>query len=358
MKIVNIILTSQNGGAEQAFIDYSKALKKLGHEVLAILKNDAPYAAEVEKLEIEVKKTANKLGYYDFFAVKNIQKVLEDFNADIVISHIGRSTILARKAIKKISEKTGKKVFQIAVNHSGNVKRSIGADIVLSVNRRIFFDTVEAGQSEECSFVVPNAVNLNDASEALPKETLQEKPIITIGAIGRLDRSKGFDYAIRALKFLEKNSNKNFILKIAGSGYYEPVLRDLVKQLNLEDKVQFLGWIKNKKEFFDAIDIFCLPSKNEPFGIVILEAMKFAKPIISTDADGPIEILTHEKDCLMVDLNPSETIPERIAKAVLRVVDEPDLMNKIIKNASEKLRDRFSYAALEKRLAEIVGKVG
>ena len=44
MKIVNIILTSQNGGAEQAFIDYLSALKKLGHTNIAILKEDAPYA--------------------------------------------------------------------------------------------------------------------------------------------------------------------------------------------------------------------------------------------------------------------------------------------------------------------------
>ncbi len=354
MKIVNIILTSQNGGAEQAFLDYSSALKNLGHEVVAILKTDAPYAAEVEKLKIFVKKTDNKFGYYDFLAVKNIQKILEEEKADIAISHIGRATVLTRKAIKKIK---GKKVFQIAVNHSGNVKRSIGADIVLSVNKRIFFDTVESGQNEERSFVIPNAIDLSDALEAKPKASLQDKEKIVIGTIGRLDRSKGFDYAIKALKNLEKISDKNFVLKIAGDGYYEPVLCDLVKQLGLENKVEFLGWIKNKKEFFDSIDIFCLPSKNEPFGIVILEAMKFAKPIISTDADGPLEILTNELDSLMVDLSPQNNVEERIAKAVVRIVNEPELMNKMVSNASQKLRDKFSYKALEKRLADIVGKV-
>ncbi len=354
MKIVNIILTSQNGGAEQAFLDYSSALKNLGHEVVAILKTDAPYADEVRKLGITVKKTDNKFGYYDFFAVKNIQKILEEEKADIAISHIGRATVLTRKAIKKIK---GKKVFQIAVNHSGNVKRSVGADIVLSVNKRIFFDTVESGQSEERSFVIPNAIDLSDALEAKVYASLQGKEKITIGTIGRLDRSKGFDYAIKTLKILEKISDKNFVLKIAGDGYYEPVLRDLVKQLGLENKVEFLGWIKNKKEFFDSIDIFCLPSKNEPFGIVILEAMKFSKPIISTDADGPLEILTNEFDSLMVDLSPQNNTEERIAKAVVRIVNEPELMNKMVSNASQKLRDKFSYKALEKRLAEIVGKV-
>ncbi|MBP7710452.1 MAG: glycosyltransferase family 4 protein [Rickettsiales bacterium] len=355
MKIVNIILTSQNGGAEQAFLDYSSALKNLGHEVVAILKADAPYAAEVEKLGITVKKIENKFGYYDFFAVQNIKKILQETAADLVVSHISRATVLTRKAVKKIKNK---KVFQIAVNHSGNVKRSIGADIVLSVNQRIFFDTVEKGQNAERSFVIPNAIDLSDVLEASPQASLQTKEKITIGTIGRLDRSKGFDYAIKSLKNLEKISDKNFVLKIAGDGYYEPVLRNLVKELGLEEKVEFLGWIKNKKEFFNSIDIFCLPSKNEPFGIVILEAMKFAKPIISTDADGPREILTHEKDALMVALEPQTNTEERIASAVVRMVNEPELMNELVKNAALKLRERYSYKALEKRLGEIVGKVG
>ncbi len=59
MKIVNIILTSQNGGAEQAFIDYTVVLKKLGHEVVAIVKEDAPYADKISELGITTKKIAN-----------------------------------------------------------------------------------------------------------------------------------------------------------------------------------------------------------------------------------------------------------------------------------------------------------
>ena len=143
MKIVHIILTSQNGGAEQAFIDYSVALKKLGHEILAIIKNDAPYAAAVENLGITVKKVPNKLGFYDIFTVKKIHEILQEFNADAVIAHAGRSTVLARRAIAKIKNK----IFLIAVNHSMNVKRSIGADIILSVNKEIFLRTINAGQS-------------------------------------------------------------------------------------------------------------------------------------------------------------------------------------------------------------------
>ena len=172
MKILNIILTSVNGGAEQVFIDYSAVFKNLGHQVLTITKTDAPYANKVEDLGIEVKKITNKFGYYDIFAVKKIQKIIEEFDADIVISHAGRSMALARKAIKKI---TAKKVFFIAVNHSMNVKRSLGADLIFSVNREIFYRTVQGGQDEAKSFIIPNALDLSDMLEDSAPIDLREK---------------------------------------------------------------------------------------------------------------------------------------------------------------------------------------
>ena len=342
MKIVNIILTSENGGAEQVFIDYSVALKNLGHEVLVILKNDAPYAEEIEKLGFKVKKISNYFGDHDLFAVFNIIKILHEFDADLVVAHVGRSIVLTRKAIKTIRHK---KILQIAVNHSMNVKRSIGADIVISVNKQIFYRTIDTGQKEDKSFVVHNAIDLSDAIEIAPKINLKEKEEIIIGVIGRLDKAKGFRYAIRAIKNLESLYEKNFRLKIAGSGSREAYLRSLVRELNLEDRVEFCGWIKNKKEFFESIDIFLMPSQRETFGLVLLEAMKYRKPIISTDADGPKEILS----------NGLEDSDKRISVAIIEAIENPELVDEMIKNSFKKLKEKFSYKSLENKLREIVG---
>ncbi len=355
MRIVNIILTSQNGGAEQAFIDYCTALRNLGHDVLGIVKNDAPYIAEVEKLGIKVKKVKNNFGYYDPFTISDIKKILQEFDADVVFSHMGRSVVLARKAIKKIKNK---KIIEIAINHSMNVKRSIGADIVLSVSKVIFFRTIDLGQSESTSFVIPNAIDLRDTIEIAPKINLSEKDTIVIGSLGRFDKAKAFRFAIKAIKILETEfPSKKFLLKIAGSGQQDKFLRDLAKELNVEDKIDFCGWIKDKKEFYSSIDIFCLPSQRETFGLVLLEAMKYRKPIISTNADGPKEILSNRIDSLIVELEPLNNTEERIALAIIEMVENPDLVNSMIENSFIRLKERFSYESLEKRLQEIVGKV-
>jgi len=356
MKIVNIILTSQNGGAEQVLIDYSRVLKdELGHEVLAIVKHDAPYAATLERLNIPLKKIKNNFGYHDIFSINEIKKILQEFNADTVIAHAGRSMVLVKKAVKKIKDK---KIFVVAVNHSMNVKRSIGADIVISVNRLIFFNTIDRGQAEDKSFVIHNAIDLSDCVATSPNINLQDKNKIILGVIGRLDKAKGFHFAIKAIKLLENHaSGKKFILKIAGAGSEEKYLRNLTKELQVEDKVEFVGWANNKKEFFDSIDIFLLTSQRETFGLVLLEAMKFRKPIIACNADGPKEIMRNGVDGLLIGLKPLNKIEYRFVDAIEKMIEDPDFVNEILKHSFVALKEKFSFDSLTKRLREIFGEI-
>ena len=350
MKIAHIILTSQNGGAEQVFIDYIGILKNIGHENFAIIKNDAPYFSKLENLKIKTQKIVNKFGYYDFLASKKIKDFIEENKIDIVIAHAGKSMVLARKALKKI---TNKKVILVAVNHSYNIKRSLCADIIFSVNKEIFFKTIDKKRTPGNSFIINNAIDLEGFEPNFPENNFVEKSPIILGVIGRLHKAKGFDSAIEALKILQKNSSQKIILKIAGTGEELANLQKKVKDLNLENNVEFLGWIADSKDFFSQIDIFILPSKIETFGLVILEAMKYGKPIIATNCDGPKEILRHEIDGLLIDLKSSETVPSQIAKAVEKLISDEKLTNNLVKNSYQRLKNRFSSEILERMLGDI-----
>jgi glycosyltransferase involved in cell wall biosynthesis len=350
MKIAHIILTSQNGGAEKVFIDYIELLKNIGHENFAIIKNDAPYYFKLEKLEIKTQKITNKLGYYDFLASKKIKDFVAENKIDIVIAHAGKSMVLAHKALKKISNK---KVILVAVNHSYNIKRSLGADIIFSVNKEIFFKTIDKKRTPENSFVIYNAIDLKDFEPNFCEYNFVEKSPIILGVIGRLHDAKGFDLAIEALKILQKNSAHKFILKIAGAGEEMINLQKKVKDLNLENDVEFLGWIDDSKDFFDQIDIFILPSKIETFGLVILEAMKYGKPIIATNCDGPKEILRHEVEGLIIDLKSNESLPNQIAKNVEKLIIDQELANNLVKNSYQRLKARFSFEVLQGLLGDI-----
>ncbi|HAF00088.1 MAG TPA: glycosyltransferase, partial [Methylophilaceae bacterium] len=81
---------------------------------------------------------------------------------------------------------------------------------------------------------------------------------------------------------------------IGGGGVEQENLVQLVSELKLADKVEFSGWIEEIATFLGKGDVFILPSLDEPFGIVVLEAMASGKPIITTKTQGPITILSSE----------------------------------------------------------------
>lgn len=358
MKIISIILTSQSGGTEQVFVDYLTVLKNLGHENLAIIKDDAAYGDKVLQLGVPIRRIKNKFGDHDFFAIKELQKIIEEFDADAVIAHVGRSMVLVKSALKKIKKR---KIFLIAVNHSMNVKRSIGADLIFSVNGEIFHRTIDAGQPLESSFVIHNAVDVTDAIISAPRVNLQKQDLITIGAMARIDDKKGFDHLIKTIVCLkkiaaEKKLKQKFILKIAGTGPFEMELKILSKHLKLENEVEFCGWVTDKKSFFESIDIFCSASDNETFGLVLLEAIKYRKAVIATDTFGSKEVLRDRADGLIVALKPLESLDQRIANHIIELIERPELYDALIENSFIRLNKKFSFAALQKQIEEIVGK--
>ncbi len=350
MKIAHIILTSQNGGAEKVFIDYIKLLKNIGHDNFAIVKKDAPYFSNLENLQIKTKKILNKFGYYDFLAIKKIKDFFIENQIDVVIAHAGKSMVLAHKALKKI---TNKRIILVAVNHSYNIKRSLNADIIFSVNKEIFFKTIDKKRTPENSFIIYNGIDLEGFEPNFHEYNLIKKPTIILGIIGRLHKAKGFEFAIEALKILQEKYSQKIILKIAGTGEEMMNLQKKVRDLNLENNVDFIGWINDSADFFSQIDIFILPSRIETFGLVILEAMKYGKPIIATNCDGPKEILRHEVDGLLIDLKSNESVPHQIAKSVEKLICDEKLANNLVKNAYQRLNSRFSFKVLENLLADI-----
>lgn len=361
MKIANIILTSLNGGAEQVFIDYMKIFNELNHQNFAIVKDDAPYANIAKQYCQKTLLIKNKFGYYDFFAINHLKKFLQENEIDYVFAHGGRAMVIASKAIAKIKNR---KILLVAINHSNNVKRSIGTDLIISINQKIFYKTIDLGQKPQQSFIVHNALDLSNHQESQTKIQLNSQSVITIGVMGRMHEIKAFNRAILVIDYIKKNlktgifseefCRKKIILKIAGIGEEEKNLRNLVKELSLEDDVEFLGWI-DKEDFFKQIDIFLLTSKIETFGLVILEAMKFKKPIISTDTDGCAEIIRSDIDGLIVENKSGDLLIKQFALAIEKISCNDQLANNIVNNGYQRLLNKFSFNNLKNVLKEIVG---
>jgi glycosyltransferase involved in cell wall biosynthesis len=122
---------------------------------------------------------------------------------------------------------------------------------------------------------------------------LQNKKIVLfVGKLDRQHRYKGLDYLIKAFHGVTKEIN-NAVLVVVGSGDLLPFYMKMAKGQGLENKVFFMGGVSNEKlsRIYDMCDVFVLPSLNEAYGIVLIEAMACGKPVITTNLPGPAEVV-------------------------------------------------------------------
>lgn len=121
-------------------------------------------------------------------------------------------------------------------------------------------------------------------------------------AIGRLVKRKGFETLITAISQISDSRVK---LLLIGDGPEQKRLEQLSSDLDVQDRVTFLGRVSDQQKFayLAASDIFVLSSIHEGFGIVIQEAMQVGLPIISTNQGGQLDLLTHNQNSLLVKPN-------------------------------------------------------
>lgn len=229
------------------------------------------------------------------------------------------------------------------------------ADCILTTSPQLVKTSPILSKFSYKSKVVPYGIDISRFSN--PDKVTSSKlranynssPIILF--VGRLRYFKGLQYLIDAMK------NVNATLLIVGAGSEENTLKEKVSREGLESKIFFLGEIPNDNlpEYFDACDIFVLPSshRSESFGIVLIEAMASGKTVISTElGTGTSFVNIHEKTGLVV---PPRN-PELLAKAINRLMTDDALRKKFEVNA-KKRSEEFSKEHLNERIVKIYGEL-
>jgi uncharacterized protein YqgV (UPF0045/DUF77 family) len=128
----------------------------------------------------------------------------------------------------------------------------------------------------------------------------------TVLFCGRLAWQKGPDLLVEAIpSVLRFYHNAKFIF--VGDGDMHRGLEARVRQLGITHATRFLGRCDGEKliRLFKLADVICVPSRNEPFGIVVLEAWSAYKPVVVTQVGGPSEYVRHEVNGLKTEPNPN-----------------------------------------------------
>ncbi len=187
--------------------------------------------------------------------------------------------------------------------HLGNVKQRLLQKIALTLIKPIYVADAEF-VAEQLKIVMPilspvviaNGVDTNkfrpsgENKKTLLKKASLPQELKYIGCSARLETVKAHHILIKALKQLPQNVG----LLLAGTGSLKSQLEKLVSELNLQNRVFFLGHIDDMTKFYPLLDVFCLSSNNEGLPLSPMEAQACGIPAVLTDVGGCKEAICNQ----------------------------------------------------------------
>jgi len=172
----------------------------------------------------------------------------------------------------------------------------------------------------------------------------------TILFIGRITYMKGPDLLMEAIpEVLREYPHAKFVF--AGDGDMKHWLEEKARHMGISHAVRFTGWIgncKDKADLYKSVDAVCVPSRNEPFGVVVLEAWSCGKPVIATHGTGAGEIVWHEVTGLRV-----YQTPQSIAWGIKYIFSDFERARWMGRNGRRAAEEAFNWDNIAKHLENV-----
>jgi glycosyltransferase involved in cell wall biosynthesis len=167
-------------------------------------------------------------------------------------------------------------------------------------------------------------------------------------ALSRLHEKKGLDILLDAVAELPR-----CICWIAGDGPLEKDLKARAAALGVADRVRFLGWRRDRGALLAAADVCVLPSRWEPFGTVMLEAWAAGIPLVAAASQGPAGLIADGSNGLLVPVDDAPAL----ATAIGRVLADPALQARLIERGRADYRLAFTREAVTQRMIALYTEI-
>lgn len=192
---------------------------------------------------------------------------------------------------------------------------------------------------------IENVRRLADVDDSI----CYDSDIPTIIAAGKLTKIKGYDCLIKSFAKVIA-SGYQYNLKFLGVGEEESNLKNLVNELGLADKVEFLGFKKNLYPYIKKSQLFVLSSLHEGLSMVIIEAMILGIPVVSTNCPvGPAEVLLNGKCGMLVPVGDVNAM----ADAIIKVMNSDVIRAEYIVNSNSRVHD-FNSTKIIKQVENLI----
>jgi glycosyltransferase involved in cell wall biosynthesis len=332
------------GGGEKWHFEIAKLLKEKGYNVLLFtnIKSDLYEKVVHSTIPVYAIKISN-LSFLNPFKILKIKQILKKHEIQTIIlglpSDVKIAGISAKLAgIHKIIYRRGTALPIKNTWLNKFIFKYIITDIItnsLEIQKKILERNPLLFPINNIH-IIYNSIQIN-GFEPKPPTFLTNPRQFIIGNMGRLVEQKGQKYLIELASIL-KDRGLNFKLLIAGKGKLKNQLHKLAEEYNVTQNIEFLDFVEDIEQFYKSIDIYVLTSIHEGSANTLIEAMYYAKPIITFNISSMPELVDHGVTGYLVKFGDITDLSEK----VLFLANNPKLIFDMGLAAKQKVSENFN----------------
>lgn len=359
MKIMYLLYSFTIGGTEKLVSDICNEISK-SNEVYLYIVNDHYDDSMISKLSynIHIILYGRKVGSKNKLKTMiDIYRFCKAENIDVI--HCNALNTPELLLIVKMFIKKLKVVYTI---HGVGQYETLGkirafyrnklCNSIIAISHSVYEDIISNGADKKKTTIVYNAINLEQFQ--MGKHVIRENQF-KIGNVARIDISnKGQDVLLNAIILIKNICNVKCIFAGAPDKSHEEEFQMLIDKADWELKnsksmVEFVGSINDVPHLLENIDLFVLPSRFEGFGISLIEAMSMGIPCISSDINGPKEIIGDEERGYLFKSGSAE----KLADQILHVINNYEEALIKAEKAKKYVEDNFDIKVMCEKLIRI-----
>lgn len=349
MKIIHFAGGGDIGGAKTHILSLVRELMD-GNEMCLVSFRKGPFVEEAREAGINVRETDDGLNVVR--ALRMALKVVDEFKPDIIHCHGAKANMMG------VLVKWLRKIPIVTTVHSDPQLDYLGSpvkqytfglinalalrrvDYYMAVANRMERNLIERGFDAQRIFTIYNGLDFSKASPD-PRPPKHEGDIV-VGIAARLTPIKDIPTLLKAFA-IAYHKNPRLKLKIAGTGEDEQSLRNLARELKVDERVDFVGWVTDMPGFFAQVDINVLASLSETFPYSLLEGAYEHCAAVASRVGGIPDLITHGRDGFLFEPGDARALSEYIHRLSIN----EELRHTLAESLFTRAQDDFSLAAMK-----------
>jgi len=353
------------GGIEMLIVSFVARLRAAGVAArVAVFQGGGSLESDLERRGVPVHRLGKREGV-DARMVAKLRRLIRDHEVEVVHSHNFSTWLYTTFAVRSLGRHGPRHVHTEHSNVAPSPRRywlerrlaALTAHTVAVSGHVRDVMTDRIGIARERVRVIYNGIDTalfapDEGRRAAMRQALGLGPQeVVLGVVARLAPVKDHATLLRALAETDADIRSQVRLIVVGDGPERAALERLRDELELGDRVRFLGERRDTPALLNAFDIYVLPSLSEGMNLTLLEAMSTALPVVTTSVGGSPEIVSAEETGLLVP--PAD--PTALARALERLIASGELRRRYGEAGRQRVVRMFSQESMLREYLALYG---